>query len=79
MNLAYYKDIIFAAVVTLNFILMFNQNFIKIKDDTPSRTKISKCLVTLFFLTSVLMIGTLIFHFNSAFYRKGEHYEKAIK
>jgi len=30
-------------------------------------------------MTAFLTLGTLLFHFNSAFYRKGEYYEKSIK
>jgi len=36
MNLAYYKDIIFATVVTLNFVFMWYQNFIKVTQEQPN-------------------------------------------
>jgi len=36
MNLAYYKDIIFATVVTLNFVFMWYQNFIKVTQQQPN-------------------------------------------
>jgi hypothetical protein len=38
-----------------------------------------KCLISLITITAALAIGTLLFHFNSAFYRKGEFYERTVK
>jgi hypothetical protein len=79
MNLAYYKDFIFALVVTFNFVFMWLQNFISVAQTAGNLPALYKCLISLFVITSVLAIGTLLFHFKSAFLRKGEYYEKSIR
>ena len=79
MNLAYYKDFIFALVVTFNFVFMWLQNFISVAQTPGNLPALYKCLISLFVITSVLAIGTLLFHFKSAFLRKGEYYEKSIR
>ena len=79
MNLAYYKDFIFALVVCFNFVAMWVQNFISVTQTASGLPGLYKCLISLFVITSVLAIGTLLFHFKSAFLRKGEYYENSIK
>jgi len=79
MNLAYYKDFIFALVVDFNFVFMWLANFNKTPVTAGDLPPLYKCLIALFVITSVLALGTLLFHFKSAFLRKGEYYEKSIR
>lgn len=79
INLAYYKDFIFASVVTLNFVFMWKQNFINISQGNNNTPALFNAMITLFIITAVLALGTLLFHFKSAFLRKGEYYEQSIK
>ena len=79
MNLAYYKDFIFALVVGFNFVCMWLQNFVRTTQTASGLPALYKCLIGLFVITSILGFGTLLFHFKSAFLRKGEYYEKSIR
>ncbi len=83
--LAYFKDLIFSAVISFIFIFIWNQSYkssVRQKSSTginSAQHTLSDCLITLYVIMIVFMLFTLIIDFDSAFYRKAKVYERRIK
>lgn len=73
--LAYYKDVIFAAISLVNFVGMYIYN----KEHAFFSHYITSTLIAFISITSCFIFLTLIYDYDKAFYMKHQIYERKFK
>ena len=67
INLAYYKDVVFGAMLIIEFLGIWNNNY---QIDNSDKNKLQMWIEVMLIMSSVLEFSTLVFNFRSAFYIK---------
>lgn len=73
-NLAYYKDVVFGAMLVIEFLGVWNNFEVQYKGVNSNQDVLKQWIVSMLTICCVLEASTLLFNYRSAFYTKAHQF-----